>query len=155
MANRSTSRRRTGTTVSRRQFGATAGIAVIGTGILGMALLDKPRGTLATVGQPVSMGDPANPTMGYFVRPQSGKHPGVVSWRSGDTMTEADRDEARELAAKGYAVLVIDRSSGDARSVPNDARVATWWLKHQQVNMKAGIGTPKWALNRLEPVRRV
>jgi hypothetical protein len=155
MAHRSKSRRRSGTPVSRRQFGATAGIAVLGTGIFGMAMLDKPRSTFATVGQPVSMGDPANPTMGYFVRPQSGKHPGVVTWRSGDTMTDTDRDEARELAAKGYAVLVVDRSSGDARWIPNDTNVALWWLKHQPVNLKVGIGTPKWALNRLKLARRV
>lgn len=156
MANRSTSRRRTGKPVSRRQFGATAGIAVLGTGIFGMAMLDKPRGSHATVGQPVAMGDPANPTMGYFVRPQSGKHPGVVTWRSGDTMTEADRDEARELSAKGYAVVVIDRSSGDAASAFGDTRNATWFLKNQQqVNTDIGIGTPKWAEWRLEPGRRV
>jgi hypothetical protein len=156
MANRSTSRRRAGQTVSRRQFGATAGIAVIGTGLVGMGLLDKPRGTFATIGQPVAMGDPANPTMGYFVRPQSGKHPGVVTWRSGEAMTEADRDAARELSAKGYAVVVIDRGSGDAASAFGDTRNATWFLKNQQqVNMDIGIGTPKWAEYRLEPVRRV
>jgi hypothetical protein len=156
MANRSTSRRRTGNSVSRRQFGATAGIAVLGTGMLGMALLDKPRGTHATIGQPVAMGDPANPTMGYFVRPQSGKHPGVVTWRSGDAMTESDRDAARELSAKGYAVMVIDRSSGDAGAVFGDARNTLWFLKNeQQVNMDIGIGTPEWAERRLEPRGRV
>jgi 4-hydroxy-3-methylbut-2-enyl diphosphate reductase IspH len=31
-----------------------------------------------------------------------------------------------------------------------------WWLKQQQqVNMKAGVGTPEWAIQRLEPRVRV
>lgn len=147
---------RRGKPVSRRQFGATTSVAVLGTGLVGLALMDKPGKALTTVGQTVLMGDPASPIPAFYVRPTSGTHPGVLSWRSGDVMTEAERDEARELSAKGYAVLVLDRHSGDAPSVPNDVHQATWWLKHQQqVNRKAGIGTPEWALRRLEPITRV
>lgn len=151
-----TSDYRRGRPVSRRQFGATTSVAVLGTGLVGLALMDQPGKALTTVGETVLMGDPANPIPAFFVRPTSGTHPGVLTWRSGDVMTEAERDEARELSAKGYAVLVLDRHSGDARSVPNDVHQATWWLKHQQqVNRQAGIGTPEWALLRLEPVRRI
>ncbi len=156
MVYRSTSSNRSGKPVSRRQFGMTTGVAVLGTGLVGMALLDRPRTTLTTVSEAVSMGNPSNPTPAFFVRPVSGKHPGVVFWRADEVMTEAERDKARQLSEKGYAVLVIDRHSGDARSAPSDTYFATAWLEqHQQVNRKIGIGTPEWALRRLEPVIRV
>lgn len=156
MGYRSKPAKRSGAPVSRRQFGAASGLAVVGTGLVGMALLNEPGKTLATFGEMVSMGNSANPTKAFFVRPESGKHPGVVSWRESETMTESEQDKARELAAKGYAVLVVDRHSGDAPAVQSDAFLATWWLKQQQqVNLKEGIGTPDWALRRLEPVRRV
>lgn len=151
-----TSDYRRGKPVSRRQFGTTTTVAVLGTGLVGLALMDQTGKALTTVGETVLMGDPASPVAAFYVRPTSGAHPGVVSWRKGDVMTEAERDEARELSAKGYAVLVLDRQSGDARWVANDVHQATWWLKHQQsVNMKVGIGTPEWALRRLEPATRV
>jgi hypothetical protein len=141
--------------VSRRQFGSTTTLAVLGTGVVGLALLDKPRSTYTTSGVNVSMGDPANPISAFFVRPVTGKHPAVVTWRSGQVMTEAERIEARELSEKGYAVLLIDHYAGDARSAVNDVHQATWWLKHQpEVNAKTGIGTLDWALLRLEPVTR-
>lgn len=143
--------------VSRRQFGAaTTTVAMLGTGVVGLALLDKPGSTYATAGVDVQMGDPANPISAFFVRPLSGKHPGVVFWRSGQVMTDAERSEARELSEKGYAVLLIDHFAGDARVAANDVLQATWWLKHQpEVNAKKGIGTLDWALRRLEPATRV
>jgi len=145
-----------GQPVSRRQFGMTTSVAVLGTGLVGLALMDQPGKALTTVGQSVLLGDPANPISAFFVRPTTGTHPGVVSWRKGDVMTEAERAEARDLSAKGYAVLVLDRHTGDALSAANDTHQAMWWLRHQQqVSKKAGIGTPEWALLRLEPVRRV
>lgn len=147
---------RRGRPVSRRQFSLTTSIAVLGSGAVGLALLDKPRASHAVVGQRVLIGDPANPTPAYFVRPEKGKHPAVVSWRKGETMTEDERAEARDLSEKGYAVLVIDHGSGDARSAPYDAVLATWWLKQQQqVNMREGVGTPEWAKARLERQIRV
>lgn len=134
----------------------TAGVAVLGTGLVGMALLDRPRTVLTTVSETVLMGNPANPIPAFYVRPVSGKHPGVVIWRTAEAMTDAERDKARDLSEKGYAVLVIDHHRGDAPSIPSDAYFATSWLgQQQQVNTKAGIGTPEWALRRLGPVIRV
>lgn len=147
---------RRGRPVSRRQFSLTTSVAVLGSGAVGLALLDKPRSEHTTVSQTVMMGDPSNPVPAFFVRPDKGKHPGVVTWRKGEVMTEEERAEARDLSAKGYAVLVIDHFSGDAKSAPYDAVLAMWWLKQQQqVNMKAGVGTPEWAIQRLEPRVRV
>ena len=156
MSNRENPGYRSGRPVSRRQFGATTSMAVLGTGIVGLALLDKPRGTHTIVGETVAMGDPTNPITGFYVRPESGKHPGVMTWHSGEVMTESERDEARDLSAKGYAVLVIDRHAGDARSVTGDAHLGNWWLRQQaQVNTAVGVGTPEWAISRLEPAKRV
>lgn len=156
MSYRATPGYRSGKPVSRRQFGTTTSVAVLGTGIVGLALLDKPRSSHTIVGETVSMGDPANPVTGFFVRPERGNYPGVMTWRSGEVMTEAERGEARDLSAKGYAVLVIDRHAGDARSATSDAHLANWWLRQQaQVNKAVGVGTPEWALARLEPAKRV
>jgi hypothetical protein len=156
MTYRSSPDPRRGRLVSRRQFSLTTGVAVLGSGAVGLALLDKPRAAHTTIGSTVLMGDPANPTPAYFVRPEKGRHPGVVFWRKGETMTEDERAEARDLSEKGYAVLVIDHSAGNGRTVPYDAVLATWWLKQQQqVNARAGIGTPEWAKARLEPRVRV
>lgn len=147
---------RRGQPVSRRQFGVTTGATVLGAGVVGLALMDPPDQTLTTVGQNVMMGDPANPISAFFSRPTTGAHPGVISWSKGDVISEAERAEARDLSAKGYVVLVLDRHTGGELAAANDTHQAMWWLKHQkQVNGKAGIGTPEWALRRLEPVRRV
>jgi hypothetical protein len=155
MVTRSTPDYRSARPVSRRQFGMTTGAAVVGAGLVGMALMDQPK-ALTTVGNPVQLGDPASPITAFFVRPTGGAYPGVLTWRSGDVMTEDERDEARELSEKGYAVLVLDRKGGSAQAAANDVHQATWWLKQQQqVDKLAGIGTPEWALLRLEPVKRV
>ena len=146
---------RRGQPVSRRQFGVTTGATVLGAGVVGLALMDQPK-ALATVGQSVMMGDPANPISAFYVRPTTGAHPGVISWRKGDVMTEAELAEARDLSAKGYAVLVLDRHTGDALSAANDTHQAMWWMRHQQqVSKKAAIGTLEWARQRLEPATRV
>lgn len=156
MTDRSTPEFRRGRPVSRRQFSLTTSVAVLGSGAVGLALLDRPRSEHTTVSQTVMLGDPANPTRAFFVRPEKGMHPGVVSWRKGESMTEDERAKARDLSAKGYAVLVIDHGSGEAASASYDAVLATWWLRQQkQVNVLKGIGTPEWALARLEPRVRV
>lgn len=145
-----------GQPVSRRQFGMTTGVTVLGTGLVGLALMDQPAKSLPTVDRAVLMGDPANPISALYVRPTSGTHPGVISWRKGDVMTAAEIAEARDLSAKGYVVLVLDRHTGDELSAANDTHQAMWWLRHQQqVDRKAGIGTPEWARLRLEPAKRV
>jgi len=142
--------------VSRRQFGMTTGVAVFGAGLTGLALMDPPDQSLPTAERSVLMGDPANPISAFYIRPVNGTHPGVITWRKGDVMTEAERAEARDLSAKGYAVLVLDRHTGDALSAANDTHQAMWWLRHQpQVSKAAAIGTPEWALRRLTKLERV
>lgn len=44
----------------------------------------------------------------FFVRPKSGKHPGIVTWPDIAGLREAFRVMARRLAGQGYAVLVAN-----------------------------------------------
>jgi len=68
-----------GQPVSRRQFGMTTNVAVLGTGLVGLALMEQPGKELTTTGQTVLVGDPASPISAFYVRPTTGTHPGVVT----------------------------------------------------------------------------
>jgi len=105
----------------------------------------------------------------FFVRPASGKHPGIVTWPDIAGLRDAFRIMARRLAAQGYAVLVTNpyyrdapapqfadfgafRSNGDKvgawrqkltpDAIMRDAKALTAWLdKRKEVDSARGIGS--------------
>ncbi len=94
------SQRRRG--ISRRTFGAMA----IGTG-LAMSL-PRIAGAAETKGSDVEIKTPDGTADAFFVRPNKGKHPGVLIWPDILGLRVAFRDMATRLAENGYAVLVVN-----------------------------------------------
>lgn len=90
-------------TLSRRQFGALTGAGVLAAGAAGplaaAGALTESKVTFAT---------PDGTADGFFVHPSEGKHPAVILWPDIASLREAKRVMARELAAQGYAVLVMN-----------------------------------------------
>ena len=143
-------------TVSRRQFGAAAGVAAITAGTPGLAIAqDALKGaqiTESTVSLPTANGT----VRGFFAHPAKGQHPGVLAWRNGADLGVSSRNEARRLAGQGYSVLVLDRDGADAmRAEAETLDVVAWLEENTAVNAERGVGTPQWAKDRLKPARRV
>lgn len=145
------------TRVSRRQFGAFSGGAAMlaaSAGAPGLA-----AGALAE--REVAFPTPDGTADGFFVHPAEGKHPAVILWPDIAGLREAKRAMARELAAQGFAVLVMNpyyrdvageqfsdfadfinrggfqmvgpwRSKLDASAIGSDTRTITMWLEDQE-----------------------
>jgi carboxymethylenebutenolidase len=141
--------------VSRRQFGALTGAAVLAAGA-GAPL--QAAGALAE--REVSFPSPDGTIDGFFVHPAEGKHPAVIIWPDIAGVREAKRVIARELAAQGFAVLVVNpyyrdvageqfadfadfvgqggfqkvgpwRGKLDSFAIGSDTRTITMWLEEQ------------------------
>jgi len=128
--------------LSRRQFGAITGAAAVAAGTPGIAQAAS-AASAATLAERTVQVDGIN---AYFIHPSKGAHPAVLSWRGSTGLGVSNRDTARRLAKKGYAVLVLDRDGGHAPSIESDAETALQWLETQpQIDTEIGIGTPEWA----------
>jgi carboxymethylenebutenolidase len=157
--------------ISRRQFGALTGAGVLAAGAAA-PLSAAP----ALTERVVSFATPDGTADGFFVHPASGRHPAVILWPDIAGLREAKRFMARELAAQGYAVLVINpyyrdvageqfadfadfiakggfqkvgpwRARLTASAVMSDARAITGWLDGQAaVDAKRGIGTQGYCM---------
>jgi carboxymethylenebutenolidase len=157
--------------ISRRQFGALTGAGVLAAGAAA-PLSAAP----ALTERMVSFATPDGTADGFFVHPASGTHPAVILWPDIAGLREAKRAMARELAAQGYAVLVINpyyrdvageqfadfadfiakggfqkvgpwRARLAASAVMSDARAITGWLDGQAaVDAKRGIGTQGYCM---------
>jgi carboxymethylenebutenolidase len=157
--------------VSRRQFGALTGAAALAAGA---AAPLRAAGMLPerTVTFPTQDGT----ADGFFVHPAQGRHPAVILWPDIAGLREVKRATARELAAQGYAVLVMNpyyrdvageqfadfadfiseggfqkvgpwRGKLDATAIMNDARATTAWLDDQDaVDPARGIGTQGYCM---------
>jgi carboxymethylenebutenolidase len=157
--------------VSRRQFGVLTGAAALAAGT---AAPIRAAGALAE--RSVSFSTPDGTADGFLVHPAQGRHPAVILWPDIAGLREAKRTMARELAAQGYAVLVMNpyyrdiageqfadfadfiskggfqkvgpwRGKLDARAIMNDARATTAWLDDQDaVDPARGIGTQGYCM---------
>lgn len=165
--------------VSRRHFGALAGAAVFAAGAAGhlsaaSSAADTASSSLAE--HSVSFASPHGIIDGFFVHPAKGRHPAVILWPDIAGLREAKRVMARELAAQGYGVLVMNpyyrdvageqfadfadfitkggfqmvgpwRSKLDGAAIGSDTRSAVMWLDdHDAVDSDRGIGTQGYCM---------
>lgn len=158
-------------TISRRQFGALTGAGVLAAGA---ATPLAAAGTLAE--RNVTFTTPDGTADGFFVHPAEGQHPAVILWPDIAGVREAKRIMARELAAQGYAVLVMNpyyrdvageqfsdfadfiakggfqkvgpwRGKLSAEAIMSDTRAITAWLDQQAgVDPARGIGTQGYCM---------
>lgn len=136
----------TGSAVSRRQFGAAAGVAAVAAGTPIIASAHGSADSASVSESIVSVQTENGAVQGFFAHPSKGQHPGVLTWRNGGSLGLSSRNEARRLAGQGYSVLVLDRDGGDARAVEAETLDAVAWLeKSNAVNAERGVGTPMWA----------
>jgi carboxymethylenebutenolidase len=89
--------------VSRRQFGALTGAGVLAAGAAAPLYAASSLSEAA-----VSFITHDGTADGFFVHPAEGAHPAVILWPDIAGLREAKRAMARELAAQGYAVLVMN-----------------------------------------------
>ena len=128
--------------LSRRQFGAITGAVAVAAGTPGIAQAANAASATALTERKVQVGG----IDAYFIHPAKGAHPAVLSWRGSSELNVANRDTARRLAKKGYAVLVLDRDGGYAAAIEDDSKTALQWLEAQpQIDADIGIGTAEWA----------
>ncbi len=148
-------------TISRRQFTALSGAAVL-TACAPTAATSKASqtGGLDLTENTVTF-DTADGTMdAFFVHPVQGEHPAVIFWPDIASLRESKRNMARRLAGEGYAVLVMNpyyrdvageqfadfasfaanggfakvkpwRAKLDADAIGRDARATVAWLDQQ------------------------
>ena len=141
--------------VSRRQFGAAAGVAAVAAVTPAGAMAANAKNIGEVTDTVVSFPTAKGPVSGFFSRPAKGKFPGVLAWRGQAGLGVSNRKDARRLASQGYSVLVLDRNGADAPSIEADAEEAVAWLeKNNAVDETRGIGTPEWAEQRLARSRR-
>lgn len=160
--------------VSRRQFGALAGVA--GTAAMTAGAAGAVLASAGLAERAVSFASPDGTVDGFFVHPAQGSHPAVILWPDIAGLREAKRAMARELAAEGYAVLVMNpyyrdvageqfadfaafiadggfqkvgpwRSKLDGAAIGSDTRSAVMWLDNQDaVDQARGIGTQGYCM---------
>ncbi|WP_298470105.1 hypothetical protein [uncultured Erythrobacter sp.] len=136
--------------LSRRQFGAITGAVAVAAGTPGIAQAANSTASAQLKEKTVSVARASGAVNGYFIHPSKGANPAVLSWRDGGALAESSRNAARRLAKQGYAVLVLDRDSGDAGAIEGDADAAVKWLEAQPHIDEKRIGTPEWAEQRIE-----
>jgi carboxymethylenebutenolidase len=85
--------------VSRRDFTALSVAA-------GLAVGAEPAAALAVTESDVTVKTPDGICDAAFIRPTTGKHPGVLIWTDIFGLRPTFRDMAKRLAAEGYSVLV-------------------------------------------------
>lgn len=161
-------------TISRRQFGALTGAAALAACAGGEGVASTPAPALAE--RSVSFTTADGTLDGFFVHPAKGKHPAVILWPDIAGLREAKRTIARQLAAEGHAVLVVNpyyrdvageqfadfagfitaggfgkvgpwRGKLNAEAIMRDATAITGWLDAQkEVDTERGIGTQGYCM---------
>ena len=166
--------------LNRRQFGALTG-AITGAAAIGACAPMASGGdgdiTLpAMTERAVTFTTPDGTMDGFFVAPVSGKSPAVLFWPDIAGLREANRNMARRLAGRGYAVLVANPYYRDAAgqqfedfvdfagnggwqkvtpwrdnlssyAVARDAKAAVAFLdKQAEVDTKRGIGSQGYCM---------
>jgi len=103
--------------ISRREFGALALGAGLGSALAGAAGAAEVRESEVDIHTPDGTAD------AYFVCPSAGSHPAVIVWPDIRGLRAAFRQMGRQLAESGYAVLVVNPfyRKKHAPVVPEDA----------------------------------
>ncbi|WP_027443745.1 dienelactone hydrolase family protein [Erythrobacter cryptus] len=159
--------------LSRRQFGALTGAAALAACAAGESQAQPIAGLAESA---ASLATPDGTLDGFFVHPAEGRHPGVILWPDIAGLRESKRNIARQLAAQGYAVLVVNpyyrdvageqfadfaafiadggfqkvgpwRARLAAEAIMRDAAAIASWLDGQQgVDPARGIGTQGYCM---------
>ncbi len=119
-----------GGSVSRREF-AAFGAAAAFAGCTGMS-----SGSIGDIAETaVTVPAEQGSRSGYFIHPANGRHPGVVLWSGAIGLRDAHRDVARQMAAQGWSVLVVDSGNAghSAQRLNRDAKAHIAWLESQSV----------------------
>ncbi len=162
-------------TLSRRQFGALSGAAALAACASGTSE-SKATVTAGLKEQGVSFATPDGTMDGFFVQPDTGKHPAVILWPDIASIRESKRNIARILASQGHAVLVVNpyyrdvageqfadfaafiagggfqkvgpwRGKLNAETIMRDAGAIVAWLDTQEgVDTARGIGTQGYCM---------
>ncbi len=96
--------------VSRRSLGLGAAAAAA------LAAVPARASELATKHRAVTFATPDGQADGFFVTPESGKHPGVLLWPDVAGLRPAFEQMATRLAGAGYAVLAVNPYYRSAKS---------------------------------------
>lgn len=163
--------------ISRRRFGALTGAAALAACASGESEgKAQPTGLAGLRERGVNFETPDGRLDGHFVQPESGSHAAVILWPDIAGIREAKRNIARNLAAEGYAVLVVNpyyrdvtgeqfadfaafiagggfgkvgpwRAKLTAEAIMRDARAIADWLDQQPgVDTAKGIGTQGYCM---------
>ena len=115
-----------GRKLGRREF------AALGVGAAAFAMLPGcataqggAAGPVETASRTVQVMTPDGTMDGFFVHPANGKHPAVILWPDIAGLRDAYKMMATQLAASGYAVLVVNQYYRSARA-PVLASFAEW-----------------------------
>jgi hypothetical protein len=110
---------------SRRQFAALGAVAAICSGSAAAA-------PLASSITPLKMGALKVKVDGNLFRPEVGEHPGLVMFASAAAANSANAAVAHQLAAQGWAVLLVEtRAVDDPTRITRAARAHVGWLVAQ------------------------
>lgn len=121
-------------TLSRRQFGVI-GAAAAALGIAGETLAATPAGLTETK---VSIATPDGTCDAFFVHPAKGKHPAVILWPDIAGLRPSHMEQARWIAAKGYAVIAVNHYYRGGKA-PVLASFAEWRTPEGQAKLKPMI----------------
>lgn len=131
-----------GLNATRREFAGFGIAAVAATGVGAPALaaeiaLPTPSFTPRTVNVPAAFGT----TPGTLFVPEGQSLPGVVMYASPTAARSANLTVARQLAGRGWAVLLVDTPEfRDPRQIARDAVTHAAWLEDQPGVIKAQGG---------------
>ncbi len=92
-----------GRRLTRREFGAVSA----GAGLT--ILLPRAANAQSVTESEIEVTTPDGVCDSYFVRPESGAHPGVLIWPDAFGLRPAMRQMATRLAESGYSVLVVNQ----------------------------------------------
>jgi carboxymethylenebutenolidase len=162
--------------ISRRQFGALTGAAALAACASGETPTNAQQPPAPLTERGVSFATADGTLDGFFVQPESGKHPAVILWPDIAGIRDSKRNIARKLAGAGYAVLVVNpyyrdvageqfadfaafiadggfqkvgpwRKQLDAEAIMRDATAIAAWLDQQDgVDTARGIGTQGYCM---------
>ena len=162
--------------INRRQFGALTGAAALAACASGETPGNAQEPAAGLAERAVTFETADGTLDGVLVRPDSGNHPAVILWPDIAGLREAKRNIARNLAAQGHAVLVVNpyyrdvsgeqfadfaafiaeggfrkvgpwRAKLDAAAIMRDAAAIVAWLDRQEgVDTARGIGTQGYCM---------
>ena len=121
--------------LNRRQFAAISAAGVLAA-CTGSESAAKARAGLSE--SSVTITTPDGSADAFFVRPAKGKHPAVIMWPDVAGLRPAYLEMGRQLAAAGYAVLVVNHYYRSAKA-PIMNSMAEWRTPEGQAKLKPMI----------------